>query len=255
MQAPQAEGSGNRAEVLRRSAYAPVSAQEEFIVPLLKCGIEIQLSNVIGRDCPAGKALDVGCGRQPFRQQIEESGASYYSLDVSAQPGMQIDFIAAIDQPLPEALYEAGPFDAIVCSEVLEHVADWNEAFGNFARLSAVGGHVLLTSPHFFPLHEEPYDFWRPTSYAIRHFAARFGFAVEHEERLGTGWDVLGTLLARQLYAPAKSGRVLRLASRVLTALRLLALKLLTMRAIQRAFVDNGPYYLANLHVLRKVAD
>ena len=40
----------------------------------------------------------------------------------------------------------------------------------NVAALLAPGGRVLLTVPHVYRLHEEPYDFWRPTLHAIHYF-------------------------------------------------------------------------------------
>jgi len=33
---------------------------------------------------------------------------------------------------LPESIYQSGPYDLILCSEVLEHVAKWDNVFANF---------------------------------------------------------------------------------------------------------------------------
>ena len=54
----------------------------------------------------------------------------------------------------------------------------------------------MITCPHMYPLHEEPYDFWRPTPYTFRHFGRKYGLNVIHEESVGTGWDVIGTIIA-----------------------------------------------------------
>src|SRR5947209_20546412 len=62
--------------------------------------------------------------------------------------------------------------------------------------LLAVGGKLVMTSPHFYYLHEEPYDFFRPTTHAFAHFAARHGLRVMEMKQLGDAWDVAGTLLA-----------------------------------------------------------
>ena len=103
--------------------------------------------------------LDVGCGHQPFRTHLESSGGRYTSLDAQQNPEKTVDFVGAIDDDLSAGLLEIGPFDFILCTEVLEHVADWQKAFTNMASLMARQGRLLITCPHFYQLHEEPYDF------------------------------------------------------------------------------------------------
>lgn len=162
-------------------------------MPLLAAAIERHLADHAKPLGPGGKALDVGCGKQPFRGELEAFGFAYTGLDT--QPGRGVAHVAPIDGALPDALVAEGPFQFILCTEVLEHVADWFTAFANFARLAAPGGKLLLTCPHVYPLHEEPFDFWRPTPHAIRHYATGAGFRVVALEPLGTAWDVLGTTL------------------------------------------------------------
>jgi hypothetical protein len=78
-----------RPEIERRPDYLPRSPQEEFIVPLLKVAIEVQIDRLLspGRSKNARRVLDAGCGAQPFRSRIEKTGASYYLLDGCAQRG------------------------------------------------------------------------------------------------------------------------------------------------------------------------
>ena len=244
-----------RPEIERRPDYLPRSPQEEFIVPLLKEAIEAQIDRLLAPRQTQNlvRVLDVGCGRQPFRARVEKAGASYHSLDVSAQEGVNIDFIARIDQEqLPESVCEGGLYDLILCSEVLEHVAEWDLAFANFRSLSNQSAFLILTCPHFFPLHEEPYDFWRPTPYAIRYFAQKHGFAIEIETPLGTGWDILGTLLACQTFLPRTRSFTSRFGNRVCQVMGRWLFALLRSRRLQDSVVDRGPFYLANFFVLRK---
>jgi hypothetical protein len=111
---------------------------------------------------------------------------------------------------------------------------------------------LFLTCPHFFPLHEEPYDFWRPTHYAIRFFAKKHGLEVEEDEKLGSGWDVLGTLLARQEFRPRARTLPLRVSNRLCNALRWRMFSWLRSGYVQKLVTDQGPFYLANLFVLKK---
>ena len=244
-----------RPEIERQADYLPRSPQEEFIVPLLKVAIEAQIDRLLspGQSNNGPRVLDAGCGAQPFRARIEKTGAFYYSLDVCAQTGVKVDFIAPMDEKhLPESIYQRGPYDLILCSEVLEHVAEWDNVFANFYQLLAPSGHIILTCPHFFPLHEEPYDFWRPTPYAIRYFAQKHGFAIETETALGTGWDVLGTLLARQSFLPRTRSFTSRFVNRVCQVMQRWLFALLRSRRLQDSVVDRGPFYLANFFVLQK---
>lgn len=244
-----------RPKVSQRATYSPRAAQEQFIVPLLKAAIETQIdrSLALRKSNTLFRVLDVGCGSQPFRQRIEQAGTLYRSLDVSPQDGVTLDFVARIDQEvLPEAAYQSGPYDLVLCSEVLEHVAEWDIAFANFRRLLAMSGSIILTCPHFFPLHEEPYDFWRPTPHAIRFFGEKHGLTVEKEYRLGTGWDVLGTLLARQRFQPRHDTIRSRMLSRLCNSLRGRLFVRLRSEFLQESVNDLSPYYLANCFVLRK---
>jgi SAM-dependent methyltransferase len=233
----------------RRPDYLPGSPPEEFIVPLLRERIEAALR----ADLPPAprSVLDVGCGRQPFRPLLEGPGSRYVGMDVTQTPEGTVDVLAAADAPLPPELCERGPFDFILCTEVLEHVADWGTAFANFAALLRPGGRALLTCPHFYKLHEEPYDFWRPTLHALGHYARANGLAVLRQEAAGDGWDVLGTLLASCVAAPRRPGLLPRLACRGVNACRRLAFALLKWRLPQRLARLHG-VYLSNVVLLEK---
>src|SRR5262249_50198528 len=152
--------------------YVPNSAQDEFIVPLLAERIRRAIAEYAAPAPAAGRALDIGCGGQPFRGDLEAIGYAHWGPHVPQNPEGTVDVICAIDDTLPPALLASGRFDFLICTEVLEHVADWESAFRNFSRLLAARGRLLVTCPHFYPLHAEPYDFWRPTPHALRHFGA-----------------------------------------------------------------------------------
>jgi SAM-dependent methyltransferase len=242
-------GETDRDALPRRPDYLPGSPPEEFIVPLLRARIEA----VLQADLPAAPrtVLDVGCGRQPFRPLLEGPASAYVGMDVTQTPEGTVDVIAAIDAPLPAELLVCGPFDFILCTEVLEHVADWGAAFANLAALLKPGGRVLLTCPHFFRLHEEPYDFWRPTLHALGHHARMNDLKAVRQEAAGDGWDVLGTLLASCVAAPHRPGLLSRLACRGVNACRRLAFALLKWRLLQRLARLPG-VYLSNIVTLEK---
>lgn len=235
-----------------RTEYKPGHPVEEYIVPLLKLHIDILLAahaKPLGSGC---KALDVGCGSQPFRRILEGYGLTYFGLDTQPASDGSVAFVAAIDSPLPPEVQRAGPFDFVLCTEVLEHVANWPMAFDNLAQMTIQGGMVLVTCPHYYILHEEPYDFWRPTLHAIRYHSIRAGFKVVSAEAAGTPWDVFGTWLGA--VAPMATNRTItnRAMARLFHFGRQSILFFLRKGWIQRRIALRGKTYLSNIVVLER---
>jgi SAM-dependent methyltransferase len=241
-----------RPNVVERPDYKPVAPQEQFIVPLLRQHIEDALNTYATPAPSEGHVLDVGCGRQPFREKLESIGYSYTGVDVQQNPEGTVDVICAIDQPLPVALTSRDPFHSILCTEVMEHVADWNMAFSNFAQLLVPGGRLFITCPHFYQLHEVPYDFWRPTPYALQYFGKQFGLKVIHQVNAGEAWDVLGTLLANCYSLPASRNFGDRVLNRIVSKCRQSLLQLLVSRRLQATVKLHSPLYLSNIVVFEK---
>jgi SAM-dependent methyltransferase len=238
-----------RPVLLRRTEYAPRAPVEVFMVRLLKERVESLLAEYARPPSVGTPALDVGCGQQPFRSTLEDAGYLYYGLDV--QPGPGVNFVAAVDEPLPEEIERVGPYQLILCTEVMEHVADWRTAFVNLYRLTAPRGRVIITCPHYYVLHEEPYDFWRPTLYAIRMFAERAGFRVIYQEHAGTPWDVFGTWLGSVSTMPSKRP-IERLARSIFMRAKRLLFAVLCRGWIQRIVELRGQTYLSNIVVLER---
>jgi SAM-dependent methyltransferase len=245
--------SGNARPNERRPTYVPQWPPEKFIVPLLAEEIPNLFQRYGLPRHPGARALDAGCGMQPFRQMIEAGGYSYTGMDVVQNPNGTVDVIAALDQSFAAESFPGGEFDFILCTEVLEHVAGWTVAFANLARLLAPGGRLLLTCPHFYPLHEVPYDFWRPTCHAIEHFARENGFRILHLEQCGGPWEVLGTLLAETHSYPRSKGLLARIAAKSLQTVRNLTAHCLESRWWRTNVELKGPYYLSNISILEKL--
>lgn len=194
--------------------------------------------------------MDIGCGGQPYRKMLEQIGYSYCGVD--ARTNDCPDVVCAIDEPLPAALLERGPFDFVLCTEVLEHVADWGAAFANLERLLGPGGRLLITAPYFYQLHEEPYDFWRPTPYAIDYHARRAGLERLYSNNAGDGWDVLGTLLGSCVFLGSSRRIFDRALAKILRGGALLARRALATGKIQKFVRAQGAVYLSNVVVLEK---
>jgi SAM-dependent methyltransferase len=238
--------TSDRPILTERTNYAPKFKSETFIVPLL----QVAISSAIKQYVEGGRVLDVGCGGQPFRSALLARGCHYRSLDANPTAGIDVDFVCPIDADLPPLLIASGPYDFILCTEVLEHVADWPRAFENLARLLAPGGKLVLTAPHFYSLHEEPFDFFRPTLHAFKYFAARHKLEVLESKPLGDAWDILGTLLSACRFQPATKSKISRVLAWGLWKLRDYCFRKIQRGNLRRRVHFWGPTYLANFVVL-----
>ena len=244
----------DRPTLIERQQYTPNLPVEEFMVFVLNDRIG-QILNSLPTGLAEFKVLDMGCGGQPFRKLLEQRGYQYSSADTQDPLGI-VHHIAEIDKDLPPALLEDGPFDFILCTEVMEHVALWDKAFANFSLLLKPGGKILITCPHIYILHEQPYDFWRPTIHAIRFYGQRHGLIDHSIEQLGSAWEVLGTILGAVYQGPkAKPRRGSRLGAGILAIIIKMSFKLLKTRWLQNRYElqdQRYPLYLSNVAILEK---
>jgi SAM-dependent methyltransferase len=236
----------------RRATYQPNSLPEEFIVPLLNFWIQKILDEYGEAKNAGSRVLDIGCGGQPFRQKLESLGYYYVSLDLQQNSEYSVDYIGKIDENLPKSLLQENSFNLLFCTEVMEHVADWNVAFSNFSQLLAEEGLLLITCPHFYFLHEQPNDFWRPTPYALKYYGERYNLEILYQVNVGDAWDILGTLLATCSSRPATNKLSDRIVSNLIFKGHRWLLRNLQNRNLQSSVIVNSPFYLSNLIIYKK---
>ena len=135
---------------------------------------------------PAGaRVIDIGAGSCPYRAHFAH--CSYVTQDFVAlreeqlrySKYGQIDYVCdAASVPVPD-----GSFDAILCSEVLEHYPAPIDLLREFARLLAPGGTLILTAPLGSGIHQEPYHFYGGyTPYWYEKFLTAAGFSAPRIE-------------------------------------------------------------------------
>ena len=87
--------------------------------------------------------------------KVRAGGAPDEGLQTQAGITSRIDLVSDITAiPAPDA-----SFDAILCSEVLEHVPEPTHALDEFARLLKPGGKLILTAPFASFVHMAPYHY------------------------------------------------------------------------------------------------
>lgn len=140
-----------------------------------------------------GTVLDVGCGAMPYRRTIEKYATAYDGLDIEPR-GSGVRYVCSVTDmsPVPDATY-----DTVLCSEVLEHVADPDVALAEIGRVLKPGGCLVLTTPFLGRLHDEPQDYYRFTKHGLA--ALLSGVPLEVEATAATG--AVASFLGHQVSA------------------------------------------------------
>ena len=121
---------------------------------------------------PGTKVLDLGAGDAPYRELFNDQ--RYVTLDRAETPHSGgVDMHGAADS-IPA---EDGSFDVVLCTQVLEHVAEPLDALREFRRVLRSDGLLIATVPFLWEEHETPFDYYRYTRYGIGHLLHRAGFA------------------------------------------------------------------------------
>ncbi len=102
------------------------------------------------------RLADVGCGANlTYDLKAAENGTRVTAVDFSGtflamaprHPG-----IALVQGDVTELPFRDGHFDAVVCSETLEHVSDDAAAVNEIARILRPGGWLFVTVPNLWNL-------------------------------------------------------------------------------------------------------
>src|SRR5260370_1236948 len=88
-------------------------------------------------------------------------------------------------------------FDSILLSDVLEHIPTPDRLWREMGRLLKPGGKLLLSVPFFYWLHEEPYDYYRYTKYALQRFAEATGFEIILIKELGGAPEIVVDIFSK----------------------------------------------------------
>ena len=108
-----------------------------------------------------GRFLEFGDPR--YRAAFQGSAIAQYDvLNITPGPGVTIVGDIQSCPHIPDNTY-----DVIVCTQVLEHVANPFLAAAELARILKPGGRLLLTVPAAYPYHAVPRDYWRFTRDSI----------------------------------------------------------------------------------------
>jgi len=152
----------------------------------------------IARDASrlSGRLLDLGCGNQPYRAFLPEN-IEYIGLDFpSSQESLSHQSRPAVYGDGRTLPFANQSFDAVLCTQMLEHVNRPETVVQEIGRVLKPGGVGLISAPFFYNLHLEPHDFFRFSPYGIKDLLQRNGLWVR--ELRGQGG--IGTLLVQMFH-------------------------------------------------------
>ena len=146
--------------------------------------------------------LDVGGNRIKKRGQFNienyDLRVTYANLTTAKGPDVQSDaaWLPFVDES----------FDAVVCSELLEHVPDPPSVLKEAFRVLRRGGVILICVPFIYQIHGDPYDFGRYTDYYWLNHLGKIGFTNIVIKKQGLFWSVLTDMVRAWLYDLDKAG-------------------------------------------------
>ncbi len=126
------------------------------------------------------RVLDYGCGDVPYRHFFPRD-VDYVAADLPGNALATLTLSQDATVPVPD-----GSFDAVVSTQVLEHVSDPGLYLSECLRVLRPGGRLLLSTHGAFAYHPDPVDFWRWTCAGLRRIVEEQGFrVVEFEGIIG----------------------------------------------------------------------
>lgn len=119
-----------------------------------------------------GRILDYGCADVPYRGFFPRE-ADYVTADLPGNPQALVEI--APDGSVP---VEDGGFDAVLSTQVLEHVGDPALYLSECHRVLRPGGRMLLSTHGTMLYHPDPVDYWRWTCEGLRRIVGDAGFRI-----------------------------------------------------------------------------
>jgi SAM-dependent methyltransferase len=153
----------------------------------------------------SGDVLDVGCGQKPYGARLIAADR-YIGVDIDTPITRQLAradiFYDGRRLPVLDA-----SFDAVLCSQVFEHVFSPDEFLVELNRVLKPGGKLVVTTPFVWDEHEQPHDFARYSSFGLSAALARAGFRILRQEKTCADGRVLVQMITGYLYKVTRTNR------------------------------------------------
>lgn len=123
------------------------------------------------------KVLNIGSGGDVFQKLKNKSNFKIVQLDID--PDRNPDIVCDASNM---KIIDSNSFDYVFAMEVLEHIPTPHLAVSEINRVLKNDGHFIFSTPFIFPLHDEPYDFFRYTKYGLEYLLRDFSYVSIKEK-------------------------------------------------------------------------
>lgn len=140
-----------------------------------------------------GILLDIGCGRMPYKARLLPKVKKYIGLDNPMTAKLYHGenkpdiFADATNIPLKN-----NSLDTVLSLQVLEHLPNPQKSIFEIRRLLKKDGIVILSTVQYYPLHDEPFDFFRYTKYGLKKLLNEQNLKVVHLKEEGNIFVLIG---------------------------------------------------------------
>jgi len=124
----------------------------------------------------SGRILDVGCGQKPYQSLFQAT--EYIGMDVEVSGHDHANEPIDVFYDGERFPFDDNCFDSVICNQVLEHVATPERTLSEIHRTLKPNGYALLTVPFLSDEHEQPYDFFRYSSFGMKYLLEANQFEI-----------------------------------------------------------------------------
>lgn len=152
---------------------------QHFTADPMAWSLALRLRSLLPRELE-GLVLDAGAGNLSLRRFLDPERTRYLSMEIERTHGA-----LSLLGDLQALGVRSGSLDAVLCSQVLEHLPHPCAAVAEMARILRPGGKAILTVPHLSYLHGEPHDYFRYTPHGVRSLLEEAGLETIRIEKVG----------------------------------------------------------------------
>jgi len=165
----------------------------------LYTGMKEQLKKELKKDKKT--ILNIGSGGE-VAEIIKKFNFNLIQIDIDIKRNP--DFVLSIENMNK---IKDNSIDIICCMEVLEHVENPWKGIEECHRVLKKGARFIGSTPFIFPIHDEPYDFYRYTKFGIKKIFHKFN-SLKIKER-NSYFESVNVLVLRSYFNKQKYEKII----------------------------------------------